>query len=444
MDWYKFIPPTHNGSYRSYYVQKKNGVGLLNTSMRTKLEEKKEEVRQSKNTLTNLESEKAKLQSVKNGLDEHSRKVRMEIDVVRKELLEVGVKVRKEKSSLEDQGEPDNIERQIEDKTNEVKQMEMNAGEKNVELKNLKSDIEDAKKELEFMGEEVTEINKKIAPLTTELNGIEAKMNSIDKMKTREGNVCHKLDSERYNFLTATKKMEKQIVLIEAEARKLTNNVELSPSASLEKIQAKINQMAKEKLTRKEQGNCMALKVKYDDLLESYEVKRKKLKALRQFCKELESMETKRMEIFNQIKLHTIRMVERRFSQLAEEGKMAMDIMLRVDHRSREISFVFGSGKSSKGDISTLSGGEKSYAQLCLILSLWHFMHTPFRCLDEWDVFLDAVNRKSISQELLNFAMKKEGEIQFIFISPQGALDVPNKKSVKIFQMGSISNSMEL
>jgi chromosome segregation ATPase len=60
-----------------------------------------------------------------------------------------------------------------------------------------------------------------------------------------------------------------------------------------------------------------------------------------------------------------------------------------------------------------------------------------FRCLDEWDVFLDAINRKSISMELFKFAVRKEGEFQFIFISPQGALDVPQNKSVKIFKMGS-------
>ena len=41
-----------------------------------------------------------------------------------------------------------------------------------------------------------------------------------------------------------------------------------------------------------------------------------------------------------------------------------------------------------------------------------------FRCLDEWDVFLDAVNRKEISKELLNFSLNNKDR-QFIFISPQ-------------------------
>jgi chromosome segregation ATPase len=50
-------------------------------------------------------------------------------------------------------------------------------------------------------------------------------------------------------------------------------------------------------------------------------------------------------------------------------------------------------------------------------------MRPPFRCLDEWDVFLDAVNRKAISGELLKFSLNNKDK-QFIFISPQGACDV--------------------
>jgi len=74
-------------------------------------------------------------------------------------------------------------------------------------------------------------------------------------------------------------------------------------------------------------------------------------------------------------------------------------------------------------DIQSLSGGEKSYAQMCLIASLWENMNPPFRALDEWDVFLDNINRKQISKTLLGFCLQKQ-DYQFFFISPQGAADV--------------------
>ena len=56
---------------------------------------------------------------------------------------------------------------------------------------------------------------------------------------------------------------------------------------------------------------------------------------------------------------------------------------------------------------------------MCLIAALWDNMNPPFRALDEWDVFLDALNRKEISKTLLNFGLKQT-DYQFFFISPQG------------------------
>jgi structural maintenance of chromosomes protein 6 len=37
----------------------------------------------------------------------------------------------------------------------------------------------------------------------------------------------------------------------------------------------------------------------------------------------------------------------------------------------------------SKKDPRSLSGGEKSFAQLCLLLSVWEAMGSPIRALDE-------------------------------------------------------------
>jgi chromosome segregation ATPase len=40
--------------------------------------------------------------------------------------------------------------------------------------------------------------------------------------------------------------------------------------------------------------------------------------------------------------------------------------------------------KSNDGrQTATLSGGEKSFATICLLLSIWEAMGSPIRCLDE-------------------------------------------------------------
>lgn len=42
----------------------------------------------------------------------------------------------------------------------------------------------------------------------------------------------------------------------------------------------------------------------------------------------------------------------------------------------------------------TLSGGEKSFSTIALLLTLWDSVNCPIRCLDEFDVFMDDVNRR--------------------------------------------------
>ena len=45
-------------------------------------------------------------------------------------------------------------------------------------------------------------------------------------------------------------------------------------------------------------------------------------------------------------------------------------------------------------DMKTLSGGERSYVTVCFITALAHAISSPFHCMDEFDVFMDPVNRK--------------------------------------------------
>ena len=57
---------------------------------------------------------------------------------------------------------------------------------------------------------------------------------------------------------------------------------------------------------------------------------------------------------------------------------------------------------------------------------------------DEWDIFLDAINRNDISRTLLRFGLRNPDN-QFFFISPQGAEEVncdeENRCRVSVFEV---------
>ncbi|KAJ2016071.1 Structural maintenance of chromosomes protein 6 [Coemansia sp. S680] len=74
-------------------------------------------------------------------------------------------------------------------------------------------------------------------------------------------------------------------------------------------------------------------------------------------------------------------------------------------------------GRFLRKDTKSLSGGEKSFTTICLLLSLWETMNCPVRALDEFDVFMDAANR-AIAMSMMISSARSKNTTQFILISP--------------------------
>ncbi|TVY49204.1 Structural maintenance of chromosomes protein [Lachnellula occidentalis] len=114
---------------------------------------------------------------------------------------------------------------------------------------------------------------------------------------------------------------------------------------------------------------------------------------------------------------------------------------LMIDHKAKKLDVhVEPDETNTRGDgrqTKTLSGGEKSFSSICLLLSLWEAMGAPLRCLDEFDVFMDDVNRDVSTNMIISAARRSVGR-QFILITPKalgaGAADA-NAADVKIIKL---------
>ncbi|KAJ2518062.1 Structural maintenance of chromosomes protein 6 [Coemansia sp. RSA 2049] len=91
-----------------------------------------------------------------------------------------------------------------------------------------------------------------------------------------------------------------------------------------------------------------------------------------------------------------------------------------------------GAGYQRK-DTKSLSGGEKSFTTICLLLSLWETMNCPVRALDEFDVFMDAAFRK-ITMRMMVDSARLKGDTQFILITPQD-MSVKPDADIAIFRL---------
>ncbi|KAK3936904.1 hypothetical protein QBC46DRAFT_295384 [Diplogelasinospora grovesii] len=127
------------------------------------------------------------------------------------------------------------------------------------------------------------------------------------------------------------------------------------------------------------------------------------------------------------LRLHKWRMFQRYISSqsranfiylLSERGFRGK---LLLDHERKALDLIVEPDQTEPGGpmrtTKTLSGGEKSFSSICLLLSIWEAMGSPLRCLDEFDVFMDNVNR-AISTNMLITAARRSVNRQYIFITP--------------------------
>lgn len=92
-----------------------------------------------------------------------------------------------------------------------------------------------------------------------------------------------------------------------------------------------------------------------------------------------------------------------------------------------------GQSMASK-DTRGLSGGERSFATVCFILALWDAMESPFRCLDEFDVFMDLVNRR-LSMEMMLKTAREQKYKQFIFFTPLDMSSLTPSNLIRLYLM---------
>ena len=87
-------------------------------------------------------------------------------------------------------------------------------------------------------------------------------------------------------------------------------------------------------------------------------------------------------------------------------------------------------------DVRQLSGGERSYTTLCLLLALGHVIECPFRLMDEYDVFLDQMSRRITLAQIQQYAlMKSQNGRQFLIITPQTLDDVKTNNDVRVHRV---------
>ncbi|XP_006880787.1 PREDICTED: structural maintenance of chromosomes protein 6 [Elephantulus edwardii] len=359
----------------------------------------------------------------------HYKELKMKI---RKHLSEV-----RELENIEEHQSVDiaTLEDEAQENKNKMKMVEENMEQQKEKMENLKSVKIEAENKYDAIKLKINQLSELADPLKDELNLADSEVDNQKRGKR------HYEDKQKEHLDTLNKKKrelnmkQKELEEKMSQARKICpERIEVQKSASI--LDREINRL-RQKIEAEHAnfGNREEIMKQYKEAKETYADLENKVKTLRRFIKLLEKIMIHRCKTYQQFRrcltLRCKLYFDNLLSQRAYCGKM------NFDHKSETLSISVQPGEGNKtafSDMRALSGGERSFSTVCFILSLWSIAESPFRCLDEFDVYMDMVNRRIAMDMILKMADSQRFR-QFILLTPQSMSSLPSSKLIRILRM---------
>lgn len=169
---------------------------------------------------------------------------------------------------------------------------------------------------------------------------------------------------------------------------------------------------------------------------EAYKIAKEQFSVAHRTVQKLQKMQKERKAHYDILLAATTSNIIQTFNQILDERDF--EGKLEIDHVNQTMSIGAAPrarGEGSSKNTKSLSGGEKSFSQIALLLAVWSAMSCRLRGLDEFDVFMDEVNRK-FSMKLMIEAIYSLDQGQTIFITPNNMADIKvNKNDVTILRL---------
>ena len=441
------------------YIPPWQGLPRMKTDIEFQINHKKGLLNDLKAELNGLESAKREKQQAltqaQQAIVRHQRHTRdLRLAAQRAQETVEGLQDALERDAVEE-GRLDELKRILEEATEEVKMYEDQYQDSVNELDKAKEEMNDAQKELQEVKSRVEEANARIGKAERKVAKYESERQAFATQRARSIDIVTRAERRQREAEQTRAEKAKTVEEFIGEASKVSARREPVPEGetgdSLDKKLGKLN----EDLERAEQragGSRSELASTAKRRLAEYQHAEKQFKELKALTQLLKVSLVTRRETWHKFKKRIVSRAKIQFGYLLSErgfkGRLLvdhpghkLDIVVEPDGEAARANADSGHNngedkKKKKEDKTTqgLSGGEKSFSTTCLLLSLWDAMGAPIRCLDEFDVFMDSVNR-TVSMKMMIGAARSSVGRQFIFITP-GSMDaVPEAADVKVTKM---------
>ncbi|KAI0388650.1 P-loop containing nucleoside triphosphate hydrolase protein [Xylariaceae sp. FL0594] len=270
------------------------------------------------------------------------------------------------------------------------------------------------------------------------------RLEELRRLALLEKNKAHDdLDEAKITKTRAEASREKQAAYVEDFTRQATeiseDRVPIPEGQTYRSLERQFEdiQAERQKLRQKMGASEEQISSRAAEASQEYREARAAVKTVKATVDLLNKSLGDRLGKFREFQRHVSAQARCNFSYLLSERGYRGQLLL--DHQTRKLTLEVEPDKTREKEggrnTKTLSGGEKSFSSICLLLAIWDAMGSPLRCLDEFDVFMDNVNR-AISTNMLVTAARRSVGKQFILITPN-AIEGRAKldKDVKIIRL---------
>ncbi|KAI0414596.1 P-loop containing nucleoside triphosphate hydrolase protein [Xylaria grammica] len=335
-------------------------------------------------------------------------------------------------------------------------------------LQGLKNDLKETQEKKDHYGVQYAEVVIKKREMNSDIDKLKEELNNA-KVVSRDHKAQVVKAKDKVNRLKETRHLalsEKNMAHENHEVAKLTKTeAETSRDRQTEYVEEYIQHASKVAPTRvhiPEGETYQSIERKYESIREQisklrqqmgaseeqintratqatqeYRDAKEGVKNIRMTSDSLKKALMDRLAKYREFQRHVSAQARCNFGYLLSERGFRGQLLL--DHRARKLEVIVEPDKTRENgrgrNTKTLSGGEKSFSSICLLLAIWDAMGSPLRCLDEFDVFMDNVNRAISTNMLIGAARRSVGK-QFILITPN-AIEGRAKldKDVKIIRL---------
>ncbi|XP_025269792.1 structural maintenance of chromosomes protein 6 isoform X2 [Camponotus floridanus] len=141
-----------------------------------------------------------------------------------------------------------------------------------------------------------------------------------------------------------------------------------------------------------------------------------------------------RQNIFMKLRDLYSTLIQKSFTDMLSLRQYKGTIVIDHENKILDLKVSARDDKKANNDTRSLSGGERSYSTVAFILALWECIQLPFYFLDEFDVFMDKVNRRVIMDILLDHT-RSHPESQFVFLTPLDTSHIISDDYITIHQL---------